>query len=325
MCTLAHACAVKDTFNEEIERGDRDRFEILMGQELDFSQETHFPVWLRQELSKKGPYSQEVRDFLVKNSLICHEVGSGNPASDKICRVVYSDSYLGWGPIDEWISRGLGGKALFHRLPIVSKLLADNLRAILSHKGPGSSKFKIKDLGAGSGSYAFKTLGDLRNQEFPVATIDWECIDCADDALQFGRERIKEDGFSESISFTKANFMSSESFPAESDQADLIILVGVLCGMTKEDAVKCLQKIRSHAKEGAKIIAATLLVESYKEDPMVYQLLANLGWHLRPKTMAEVRAVFHQAGYKIQSIGSERKDNQGNEIPGEYAIVTAEM
>lgn len=313
------------TFEKELDLGERDRFEVLMDQKLDFSGETHFPLWLRQELSKKGPYRQVVRDFLIKNSLICHEVGSGNPASDKICRVVYSDSYLGWGPIDEWISRGLGGKALFHRLPIVSKLLADNLTTILSSKVLGTSRFKIKDLGAGSGSYAFKTLGDLRNHKFPIATVDWECIDCSDEALQFGKERVKEDGFSESVSFTKANFMSSESFPAESDQADLIILVGVLCGMTKEDAVKCLQKIKPHAKEGGKIIAATLLVESYKEDPRVYQLLAKLGWHLRPKTKSEVRDVFHRAGYEIQSLGSERKDNQGNEIPGEYAIVTAEM
>jgi len=222
---------------------------------------------------------------------------------------------MGWGPIDDWISRCLGGRALFDRLPRVSDMLANLV-------SPG---IKIKDLGAGSGSYAFRTLGMLRTAGVDIGEIDWECVDLSDDAIQFGETRAREDGFSEAVTFSKSNFMSSKSYPSETDRADLLILVGVLCGMTKDEAANCLRKIKPHGKANSQIVAATLLTQSYKEDPWVYQLLARLGWHLKPKTMEEVEAVFSAAGYDIKAINSERFDENGSEIPGEYAIVTAEL
>lgn len=313
------------SFEEQIDQpGDRERFEILMEQKLDFSKENCFPEEIKRELEKPGPYSDELRAYLRANSLICHEVETGNPASDKICRVVYSDAYFGWGPIDDWISRGLGGKALFNRLPRVSTMLESYLVQEAFDKN--ITPFVIKDLGAGSGSYAFRTLGNLRTKNFPIETIDWQCIDLSEDAIRFGTKRSEEDGFTDSIRFIKNNFMSSKSYPFyDTEKADLIILVGVLCGMTKEDSIKCLKRVSNHGKSNAKIIAATLKALSYKENPHVYQVLAKLGWLLKPKTESEVEDVFEKAGYKIIAINSERLDEEGNEIEGEYAIVTAKQ
>lgn len=307
------------SFDAEIDAGNSERFEILMARQLDFHHLEFFPTWIQDELSKVGPYSSEVREFLIRNSLICHEVGTGNPASDRICRVVYSDSYLGWGPIDDWISRCLGGKSLFNRLPRVSEILTNRLALV------SSPRYIIKDLGAGSGSYAFKSLGQLRTMGKKINQINWQCIDLSEDAINFGIGRAVKDGLSDSVNFRLENFLSSKFYPADHDLADLLILIGVLCGMTKQKSADCLEKIKPHGKPASEIIAATLLVQSYKEDPWVYQLLAKLGWYLRPKTLAEVEGVFQQAGYKISAINSERFDSQGNEIPGEYAIVTATL
>jgi hypothetical protein len=98
-------------------------------------------------------------------------------------------------------------------------------------------------------------------------------------------------------------------------------LIGILCGMTEETAVDCLEKIKPHFKPGAEILAATLLVNSFEEDPAVFQVLCNiLGWQLRPKTFDEVKAVFQTAGYQILSIFTERENGDG-----EYAIVHAKI
>jgi hypothetical protein len=91
--------------------------------------------------------------------------------------------------------------------------------------------------------------------------------------------------------------------------------------MTEEVAVDCLQKIKPHFKQGAEILAATLLVKSFEEEPTVFRVLCNiLGWQLKPKTLDEVKAIFKTAGYDIISVITERENGDG-----EYAIVHARI
>jgi len=301
---------------------------------LDFSQEMVFPVWVRSELSKQGPYSKEVVEFLRKNGLVFHEIAIGNPASDKICRAMYSDGFLGWGPLDDWIgNKGQGVErewmscmqALINRLQVVSEWLAAFItREYLKRKN--DSRFIIRDLGAGSGSYAFKTLGILRSQDVvPLEWVDWQCIDIADEALAFGQARAQEDGYATSVSFRKVNFLFGSSYPTDdSERADLIVLVGVLCGMIPADAVRCLDRIRHHSKASGDLLITTLSALTFEENPEVCQVLVKLGWPLKPKTVKEVRDIVANADWTFQWVGSERRDlNSGKEVPGEYIMIHA--
>lgn len=315
----------------------RERYEELSERVLDFSEETAFPVWIRLELSKQGPYSREVVEFLQKNGLVFHEIAVGNPASDKICRAMYSGGFLGWGPLDDWIgNKGQGVEkewtscmqALINRLQVVSEWLAAFITRKYLEKKKDDGRFTIKDLGAGSGSYAFKTLDILRVQGVvPLEWVDWQCVDISDEAVAFGMARAQEDGYIKSVSFGKVNFLSSSSYSAsDSERADLIVLVGVLCGMTPADAVRCLDRIKPHSKVGGTLLITTLSALTFEENSRVCQVLVKLGWPLKPKTVDEVRDVVAAAKWTSQWVGSERRDlHSGKEVPGEYIMVHAKL
>jgi hypothetical protein len=150
----------------------------------------------------------------------------------------------------------------------------------------------------------------------------WDCVELDKYALTLGEIRAREQELQHIVKFRQANFMSGGSYPTqENRRADFGLLIGILCGMTGETAVDCLRKIKPHFRPGAEILAATLLANSFEDDPAVFRVLCNLlGWELRPKTIDEVKAVFQTAGYRILSIFTERENGDG-----EYAIVHARI
>ena len=138
----------------------------------------------------------------MENGLVFCEVVLGNSASDRICRAMYSGGFLGWGDVDNWIgNRGQGAireavsamQALINRLEVCSKWIADFLTTKYRNRQNDEKRFVIKDLGAGCGSYAFRTLDILRSRgEIDLNWIDWQCLEIAEDAICYGTKRLKE-------------------------------------------------------------------------------------------------------------------------------------
>jgi len=255
-----------------------------------------------------------VLDFFLKKSEICRILFK-NPADFEMLEIVYfGKSVRGaiYG-VDTWLMHTPSGQALRNRLMAVSGLAVEWIKDRLQ-VGP----VKVLDLGAGPGPYAIETVKRLSNL---CHSVSWTCVDTDRLALAFGEERVREQEL-DNVKFHHANFMSRDSYPLDrTDAADLGLMVGILCGMTCEEACNCLKKVVPHFKRGGEMLAATLLRKSFEEDCQTFRVLCNvIGWQLRPKTQAEVEEVFRSAGYRILNVFSEREGNDG-----QYAIVHARL
>lgn len=285
-----------------------ERAQTLIETRLDYSNIPVFPTKVQEALSQIGFLPTWLSDWLASTSRICW-CAKNAPASDEITTRVYDSgepSPLQEGEVDQWISYGPGGRALYRRLPRVSSWVVDWLT-----QRPSAN---ILDLGGGHGRYAFQSLKKL---EDPTG-IHWECIDFDSEAIRRGEYQSQNLRLQGNVHFRQANFMSSSSYPSPGEAADFALLIGVLCSMSIPDATRCLVKIKPHIKKGGELLAATLLHTSFLQDPWVYQVLFKMGWHLKPKTMDEVGIVFDEAGYKVLDIFSESLNGEG-----QYAIVHA--
>lgn len=250
-------------------------------------------------------YLQEVLDYITSHSEIA-KILHNNPASDAMLRIVYPDlnGHHCTEGLDCFLSRSLSGQALRDRLNFCSLWIAEKF--ILPNK-------RVIDLGGGSGSYAFEAL---KLKGLVPNNFVWDCLDLDSIAIEVGIERSSLANLEDSVVFRHGNFMSEKSVGILSDYA---VLIGVLCGMDKLTAINCLERSKSHLKEGGEIFAATLLQRSFEEDPHTFRILCNVGgWQLRPKTIEQVKEIFTIAGYTILSIHSERPSGAG-----QYAIVHA--
>lgn len=278
--------------------------------QLDFSNVSCLPKRIQESLGDPNTLRDPVKLDEVVKYMISHseilKILNSNPASDAVLRIVYQDfnSHLITEGLDYYLSHSLSGQALRDRLVFCSNWIAE--RFILEGK-------RVIDLGAGSGSYAFESL---RVKGHVPSNFVWECIDLDIEAIKFGEDHAKATNLGDKLIFRQGNFMSRKSI---GDLSDFAVLIGVICGMDEPTAINCLERSKSHLKEGGEILAATLLDRSFEEDSLIFRILCNIGgWQLRPKSVAKVKEIFISAGYKILNIYSERPGGAG-----QYAVVHA--
>lgn len=264
--------------------------------------------------------NRKVLSFLLEHSEVCRILRQ-NPASAEMLEIAYYAQPIfeqNIKPIDKWLHDRLSGQALRDRLQVVSSFFAELLQKEITLRG---RPIRIIDFGAGPAPYAIASLQKVQLNRSLSNLIFWKCVDLDQLALDIGLDRASRLKL-DCISFERANFLSRDSYPeSPNEQFDFGLLIGILCGMTCEEAVNCLRKIQPHFRNGGEIVAATLLKKSFEEDPQSFRIYCNvLGWQLRPKTIEEVQGIFSAAGWKIFDIGSER--NGGD---GQYAIVHAKI
>lgn len=253
---------------------------------------------------------QKVLSYTTFVSIICKILYS-NPASDSMLRIVYPDRKDQPIPPERWLdillSRSLSGQALRDRLDVCSKLLVQEFFR---------SGARGVDLGGGSGSYFFEAAKIIK--PIPAGLVH-EVVDLDPEALSEARMRVQDSGLEKYLLTREANFMSSKSFPASHNLFDYAVLIGVLCGMDHDTAVRCLIAARQHMKHGGRLLAATLLQQAFDEDPTTFWLLCCIGgWQLRPKSNHDVSSIFAEAGWTVTKVLSERASAKG-----QYAIVLA--
>jgi ubiquinone/menaquinone biosynthesis C-methylase UbiE len=277
--------------------------------DLDFSQVLCLPIEIREMLGDPNKFlAEKVLAFTTGSSQICLILFK-NPADDWMLRIVYYDDPNNpkTTGLDNFLSQSLSGQALRDRLDFCSKWIAQKF--MRKHK-------RVVDLGGGSGSYFFEALKHI--PAMPDG-FHWNVIDKDEISLQEGQVRAEQGGYSQIITFENFNFNDKKALPKEDEKADFAVLIGVLCGMDKDTATKCLRKAKEHIKPGGQILAATLLKKAFDEDPRTFRILCNVGgWQLRPKTMDEVLQCFNDAGWGVREVMSERKNGDG-----QYAIVHA--
>jgi len=289
--------------------------ELLAQQELsEFLTEALLPRWRTQLVTNPLPEEREkMVARLCAESEICRILHQW-PASDAMLRLVYYHQVQ--KPVDVWLSGGPSGQALRDRLRFCSQWLGQ----WLVHNR-GRPKL-VMDPGGGHAPYGFGAIIEAerraRRESWKVTARDlqWSVVDLDQITVEYGQEMARQKKLDQLVHFQKANFMSRGFIHP---QVDLVVLIGVLCGMTEEEAVKCLVRISDFVKPGGEILAATLRDTAFAEDPMTFRTLCNvIGWHLRPKTLSQVKRVFTKAGLQIKGIMSERAYGDG-----QYAIVHA--
>ena len=261
----------------------------------------------------------DIRIFrhLLEISEICR-VLYDCPASFEMLEMVYFGKPVRPGVmsngIDDWLSNSLSGQALRDRLEVISDFMSKIIRVRLTN---GRKKMRVLDLGSGPGPYAFKSIDKAG---VSTSGLLWECLDLSRFALKIGEIRAMDSGLEDVVTFCEADFLSRASYPiVDENRFDFGLMIGILCGMTPEQAVTCLNKIVPFFRPCAELVVATLLEKSFEEDERVFRVLCNtLGWQLQPKSLDDVRSIFKVAGYEIKRIFSERRG--GN---GQYAIVHA--
>jgi len=201
------------------------------------------------------------------------------------------------------------------RLEFVSRLAANWLcdRVI-------TDTVRVVDFGAGPAPYAIEAIKQLPPGLRP--RLLWNCLDLDGEAMRVGERRAREEGFKRYIHFREADFLSRESYPTDDRElADFGLMIGILCGMTPEQSVRCLQKVKPYFKPKGELVAATLLKRAFEEDQDTFRILCGyLGWQLRSKTEEQVRGIFANAGYEIIGFHSERPGGKG-----QYAVVHARV
>lgn len=291
--------------------------ELARDQTVSFRDVDCIPEPIRQLLEKDWKH-HSVLQFFLEHSEVCRILRK-NPADWEMLEIAYfCKSVRGMANVnglDTWLGNSLSGQALRNRLAVTSSLVAKLLESRLS-----LGRVKVVDFGSGPGPYAIKAVGQVTKELRDK--LSWECIDLDQFALDLGEERVVKQGLERVINFHRANFMSRDSYPKSvADLVDLGLMVGILCGMTCEEAVNCLRKVIPHFRQGGELIAATLLEKSFREDAEIFRIFCNvLGWQLRPKSIKEIEEVFRAAGYEIMGIHSERENGDG-----QYAVVHAKL
>lgn len=276
----------------------------LARQWVDFSDVECLPEDIRKIIADPSMFmSPRVLAYTTSHSKIA-EILRNNPASDAMLRIVYPDANghpLTEG-LDRFLSRSLSGQALRDRLDFCSQWLADHF--VQSGK-------LVVDLGGGSGSYAFEAL---RRKGQLLPRFQWDILDLDLEAVVVAQLVARGAGLEAVVTARHGNFMKDIGQPA-----DYAVMIGVLCGMDKATAVAVLKRTKAHLKSGGELLAATLLMRAFREDPCTFRILCNVGgWQLRPKEPSEVQQIFEDAGWHIISIMSERSGGDG-----QYAIVHA--
>jgi len=271
---------------------------------VDFSDVDCLPEEIRELVSAPGKFADpRVLAYTTSNSIIARILHQ-NPASDAMLRIVYPDGNgvpLTEG-LDRFLSRSLSGQALRDRLDFCAHWLAEHFV---------HDNVSVVDLGGGSGSYAFEAL--VRAGRIPTG-FRWDVLDLDLEALAVAQTRANESHLGHAVNIRKGNFMKDVGPPA-----DYAVLIGVLCGMDKETATTVLMRAKEHLKSGGEMLAATLLMRAFREDPRTFRILCNVGgWQLRPKELSDVHKIFDDAGWQIISTMSERPGGDG-----QYAIIHA--
>lgn len=82
------------------------------------------------------------------------------------------------------------------------------------------------------------------------------------------------------------------------EKFDIIILVGVLCGLPPESCVMVLKKAHKHLKENGCIIVSNVSPKMLEKDPFTYFIMEKItNWKLIFKEEELLKDIFKKSGF----------------------------
>jgi SAM-dependent methyltransferase len=135
----------------------------------------------------------------------------------------------------------------------------------------------------------------LKNNPWVATKLQVRNIDTNQHALDIGRQKVDALGIGKSFQFICNDFAKVKSC-----DADVIILVGVLCTMPMDISIKILKTLKRYCRKGGMIIYSTNQLAMIEADPLADFFMRLAGWTMDYKTDEESIMIGELAGWKYK-------------------------
>lgn len=227
---------------------------------------------------------QEVQEFFISNSSMSRHV-TENPGSSLAFETWYTRNPR---TAVEWYSTSnKAGSQLYKRLLALKKAIPVWLTKLCRN----GERLLVDNIGSGPGRDMVMALDEhpLLAEKVHVRNIDPDL-----EALEIGRRLVRETGLENSFSF-----VGKRIDEAEPRDADLLLLIGILCPVETRRCAAMLRKLRAYCRPGGIIIYSTPLHTMVREDPLADFLMRIHGWHMCYKTPEESAGIGRSAGWEV--------------------------
>ena len=198
---------------------------------------------------------EDILNYFINNSVFSAAT-LANPATSVVTEFLYDP--IGRFDIDKYFFASKGGKAIHSRLIRVE----DNLHSLIE-KHLKKGKVLIGNLGGGPGRDVIDVFSKFYRNNDNVASVN---IDRDKNALNRGKRMADIGEVLNKIEFVESSFSKYKN----KEKFDIIILVGVLCGLPIEKCTLLMREIKPLLAKGGSIMVSNVAPKMLNEDPFTY-------------------------------------------------------
>ena len=233
-------------------------------------------------LSERG--LEMVLRYLVAHSEIARLIAA-DPSSALAFEYLYERSCP--RPLDEYWLKCKAGYQIYRRLCA----LEENLPKWIGRNIDKQQPYCVDNIGSGTGR---DMIGVLRKHPHLTRRLSVRNIDRDTEALQITRELAKEHGFREGV-FCFEDKPFSCVTPRN---AQLLLLIGVLCPLDRRLCETILRKLLAYACPGGLIIFSTAQYRMLVDDPLTDFLMRLPGWGMNYRSDQDARDIARASGWQ---------------------------
>ena len=242
--------------------------------------------YLGESLSAEA--EEEMIEYFVNNSIFSSAT-IANPATSVVTELLYKRPEVSH-PIDKYFLASKSGKAIYSRLNCVEK----NLHLLIEEYLKKKSDVLINNFGGGLSRDTIDVFSKYYQDNENIKAIS---IDRDSSAVKRGKRLAIINGVTDKTEFLEVNIMKYN--PEE--KFDIVLVVGVLCGMPPETCTMILKNIKGLLGEGGCVVASNASPKMLEEDSFTYFIMENiLNWKLIFKDEKLLKDIFQKAGLKWQ-------------------------
>ncbi|RLB33896.1 MAG: hypothetical protein DRH12_17930 [Deltaproteobacteria bacterium] len=241
--------------------------------------------FIKSYLAQNFNNLDEVVEYFVQHSEITRIVKE-NPSSALTFEYLYHRRPL-FQPIDQYFLKCKAGYQIYKRLVA----LRENLPRIIHGQLQSTrDKVLIDNIGSGPGHDMIDVVVEHPKlaQKVHVRNIDPD-----GNALEIGQKRTKELGLSGCFSFIDKKLEKTDP-----QDADMILLIGILCPLQRPMCELVLQKLKEYCRPGGIIVFSTAQTRMGLGDPLTDFIMRFAGWHMDYKTDEDTEDIARASGWE---------------------------
>ncbi|MDD5568814.1 MAG: hypothetical protein PHG23_00105 [Candidatus Pacebacteria bacterium] len=263
-------------------------FDLLKFIEKDNKKVKDFLITKYLGASLPANTEEYVLEYFINNSVFSAAT-MANPATSIVTELLYVRPNLNH-PIDKYFLASKSGKAIRSRIEKVE----ENIHSLIEKYFEKNEKVLIGNVGGGPS----RDISDVFSKYYvDNDNIDAVSIDRDGFSIKRGKLLAKIGNVENKIDFLGINFMKHKP----KKKFDIILLVGVLCGLPSETCVLVLKNTKRMLARGGCIMASNVTPKMLEDDPFTYFLMEKiLNWKLIFKEEELLKNIFRKSGLKWQ-------------------------